>query len=184
MTQQARQLAWSWGLDEAKQEGSREAYDGRERVYPVLTVSVRQMEQLVFESLSDEISKADLRALLKNRPETRADCKDGLRPCPYVGCIHNLYLEVNWDNGSIKYNFPDVEPDEMRDSCALDLIDENPGGMTLEEVGRALNLTREAVRLIEETAKWKQKFGPLREFREEGHEVSKRHLHVIQDEDE
>jgi hypothetical protein len=69
------------------------------------------------------------------------------RPCVFVGCERTLYLDVNPDTGSIKFNFPVLEPDEMRESCAEDLADR--GGMALEEVGRAYNLTRERIRQIE-----------------------------------
>lgn len=81
------------------------------------------------------------------RPLTRAECKGSERPCPYVGCAHHLYLDVSPENGSIKLNFPDLEPDEMAHSCALDEADR--GGLTLEAVGAILNITRERVRQIE-----------------------------------
>src|SRR6185436_15449349 len=29
------------------------------------------------------------------RPQTRKDCKDAQRPCPWVSCKHHLYLDVN-----------------------------------------------------------------------------------------
>jgi hypothetical protein len=101
-------------------------------------------------------------------PRTRRDCLPGgcneARPCPMVGCKHHLFLEVNPDTGSIKFNYPELEPWEMGESCALDLS--GPGRWrelelldtdaqvrgderTLEEVGDTLNLTRERVRQIE-----------------------------------
>ena len=80
-------------------------------------------------------------------PLTRAECEDGPRPCPYVSCHHHLYLDVNPETGSIKLNFPDREPDEMVESCALDVAER--GGITLEEVGAIVNLTRERVRQLE-----------------------------------
>ena len=80
-------------------------------------------------------------------PRTRAECKDGLRPCPYVRCRHHLYLDVNPDTGSIKLNFPHLKVWEMRETCALDVADR--GGATLEEVGDIMNLTRERVRQVE-----------------------------------
>ena len=43
--------------------------------------------------------------------------------------------------------FPDLEPEELVESCALDVADQ--GGITLEEVGALLNLTRERVRQLE-----------------------------------
>jgi DNA-directed RNA polymerase sigma subunit (sigma70/sigma32) len=49
--------------------------------------------------------------------------------------------------GSIKINFPDLEVWEMTDTCALDIADR--GGITLEEVGEIMNLTRERVRQVE-----------------------------------
>src|SRR5262245_16779935 len=43
------------------------------------------------------------------RPKDRGECKEGMRPCPYVSCKHHLYLDVNPETGSIKLNFPDLE---------------------------------------------------------------------------
>jgi hypothetical protein len=81
------------------------------------------------------------------RPVTRAECEDGPRPCPYVSCKHHLYLDVNPETGSIKLNFPHLEPWEMVESCSLDVAER--GGITLEEVGTIVNLTRERVRQVE-----------------------------------
>jgi len=81
------------------------------------------------------------------RPLTRGDCAGGARPCPWVSCKHHLYLDVNPETGSIKLNFPDLELENMRDTCALDVADR--GGITLEEVGEILNLTRERIRQVE-----------------------------------
>lgn len=80
------------------------------------------------------------------RPRTRAECKGGARPCPFVSCVHHLYLDVSARTGAIKYNFPDLEPDELAESCALDIADRH--GVTLEEIGRVMNLTRERVRQV------------------------------------
>ncbi len=81
------------------------------------------------------------------KPRTRADCAAVERPCPFVSCKHNLYLDVNPLSGSIKLNFPDLEVWEMKDSCTLDVADRD--GITLEEVGEILNLTRERIRQVE-----------------------------------
>ncbi len=81
------------------------------------------------------------------RPTSRADCKDGARPCPFVSCKYHLYLDVNPATGSIKLNFPHLEVWEMAETCALDVADR--GGVTLEEVGEILNLTRERIRQVE-----------------------------------
>lgn len=90
-----------------------------------------------------------------DRPQTRADCVVAERPCPFVSCKHHLYLDVNPDTGSIKLNFPDLEPWELAESCALDVAD--AGGETLERVGEILNLTRERVRQVEVRALLKGK---------------------------
>src|SRR5205814_4598170 len=81
------------------------------------------------------------------RHKTRLECVDGERPCPFVACKYHLYLDVNPSSGSIKLNFPDLEPWELKESCALDVADR--GGITLEEVGDLLNLTRERIRQVE-----------------------------------
>jgi hypothetical protein len=81
------------------------------------------------------------------RPHTREDCRDAPRPCPWVACKHHLYLDINPRTGSIKINFPDLEPWELEHTCALDVADH--GGLTLEEIGLITNLTRERVRQLE-----------------------------------
>ena len=81
------------------------------------------------------------------KPQTRAECTEECRPCPWVSCKHHLYLDVNPETGSIKINFPDLEPWEMNETCALDVADR--GGITLEEVGEIMNLTRERIRQVE-----------------------------------
>lgn len=81
-------------------------------------------------------------------PATRADCRFGPRPCLFVSCKYNNYLEVS-KRGSIRLNFPELEPGEVEPgaSCALDTAD--CGGATLEALGSMLNLTRERIRQIE-----------------------------------
>lgn len=81
------------------------------------------------------------------RPKTRAACQQEERPCPWVACKHHLYLDVNPETGSIKINFPDLEPWELPETCSLDVADR--GGITLEEVGEIMNLTRERIRQVE-----------------------------------
>jgi hypothetical protein len=81
------------------------------------------------------------------RPRTRMECENEIRPCPWVACKHHLYLDVNPETGSIKINFPDLEPWEMNETCALDVADRS--GITLEEVGEIMNLTRERIRQVE-----------------------------------
>jgi hypothetical protein len=95
---------------------------------------------------ADGADDADEAAL----PLSRQECRGGIRPCPFVSCRFHLYLDVNEDTGSIKINFPDKEPWELTCSCALDVAE--GGGLTLEDVGSLLNLTRERARQVESVA--------------------------------
>ncbi len=101
-----------------------------------------------------EMTRAQLRiGALENppvdveRPKTRGECRDTQRPCPFVACKYNLYLDINPGTGTIKLNYPYLEPYEMEQSCALDVADR--GGVTLEEVAKVTNLVRERIRQIE-----------------------------------
>lgn len=87
-----------------------------------------------------------------DRPETVGDCFGGsqvnsTRPCPWVSCKYHLYLDVDPETGSMILNFPDLEPWELSHTCALDVAQH--GGVTLDEVGELMNLTRERIRQIE-----------------------------------
>lgn len=120
-------------LNNVTEDTSRHRFRRRSR-----TVSRRKLER--------ELKKNPLKVVPHWRPQTRADCSEVPRPCPYVSCRYNLYLDVTY-NGSIQFNFPDREPHEMAESCALDAADN--GGMTLNEIGDRLDITRERVRQIE-----------------------------------
>ena len=91
------------------------------------------------------------------RPTTRDECRGEQRPCPWVACKHHLYLDINPETGSIKINFPDLEPWELQHTCALDVAER--GGITLEEVGEIMNLTRERIRQVEVRGLLKLKMG-------------------------
>ena len=91
------------------------------------------------------------------RPLVREDCRNKERPCLYVSCVHHLYLDVT-PKGSIVFNYPDKEPWELEETCSLDLA-EKEDGLTLEEIGDYLNLTRERVRQVERCALLKLKDG-------------------------
>lgn len=97
------------------------------------------------------------------RPKVRADCLPGgcneVRPCPFVSCKHHLYLEVSEDTGSITVAHANKEPWELADTCALDVAERGQeraldlgAEHTLDELGGALNLTRERVRQLVEGA--------------------------------
>jgi len=114
----------------------------RKRAVRAITVSMKRMTKREFETG---------RMLYAERgywkPRTRADCVDGPRPCPYVSCKHHLYLDVSGSTGAIKLNYPDLEVEELEETCALDVADRL--GTTLEDVGALMNLTRERIRQVE-----------------------------------
>ena len=87
----------------------------------------------------------------EDRPRTRGECVDGERPCPWVGCRHHLYLDINPQTGTIKLNRPNLEPWELDESCSLDVGDRGDR-LTLAAVGRLLNITRERARQLEQIA--------------------------------
>lgn len=83
----------------------------------------------------------------QERPKTRDECRGGVRPCPFVSCQYNLYLDTK--DRAVRVNFPHLEPVEMKWSCVLDEVESHPDGMTLELIGQRLNITRERVRQLE-----------------------------------
>lgn len=121
--------------------------DGAELRRRPKTMSRREMlrEQRRRERAGDVLEVVEY-----DRPKNRTECRGGPRPCLYVSCKHHLYLDVNPETGSIKLNFPDLEPWELEETCALDVAER--GGITLEEVGEILNLTRERIRQLEVSA--------------------------------
>ena len=118
------------------------------------------------------------------KPRTRSECVEGIRPCPFVSCKHHLFLDVSSRTGAIKLNFPDLEVWEMNETCALDIADR--GGTTLEEVGAIMNLTRERIRQVEVKALAKldalKEMMALRDYVDEG-PVGKRRLPLLSKKD-
>jgi len=104
----------------------------------------RPFTEMVLEELEDDGIRVE-------RPKFRNQCPSA-RPCPFVGCKYNLYLDIT-ETGNIKYNFYGIDPWELNVSCALDVADENSNGeMSLNDIGRFMGLTRERVRQIEKDA--------------------------------
>ena len=149
----------------------------RKRAIRARTISVKRMTKRELELgrlLYPEMDDIE-------RPETRADCASGARPCPFVSCKHHLYLDVSARTGAIKLNFPDLEVWEMSETCALDVADR--GGTTLEEVGAIMNLTRERIRQVE--VKGLAKLAALRDMMAlrdyvDGGPMGKRRLPVLE----
>ena len=83
------------------------------------------------------------------KPRRRSDCAHGPRPCPWVSCRYNLYLDIRED-GKLKLNFPDKEPDEVSASCALDLAEDGP--RTLDSIAALMGMSKERARQLEAAA--------------------------------
>ena len=134
----ARRLA----QERCDRERARRASTTRARTISTRRITIRDRKLIVLQAIDypEDVE----------RPRTRGDCIGGERPCPWVSCQHNLYLDVSPRTGSIKLNFPDREPWEMVESCALDVADR--GGETLEAVGAVMNLTKERCRQLEAKA--------------------------------
>lgn len=114
------------------------------------------------------------------RPQVRSDCLPGVgfnvqRPCPWVSCRWHVWKEmlhggsreedvspVTMALGKGKARearLPKWDPTSLPSTCVLDLSESegDPGagrgaGMTLEQVGGVLGITRERVRQIEAVA--------------------------------
>lgn len=115
----------------------------RRTANPPRTVPLAKVRRLVRED--DEIESR------RRLPLLRSDCIDLPRPCGFVSCRYHLYLDAA--RGGIKVNHPAAD---LADGPALDLLPETcaldvaaKGGLSLEELAGILNITREAVRLIE-----------------------------------
>lgn len=90
-----------------------------------------------------EIAELEIEA---ERPRNRLECADGPRPCPWVSCRYNLYLDVTPSTGSIRVNLP-IAVEDMKESCVLD-FDERP--QSQDQIGDLFGLSRQRVQQIEQ----------------------------------
>jgi len=132
--------------DPAGEEGLEQRGRRRSRTMSRKEIARELRKQRALGVIDPEVEEI-IREVDAHRPRSRADCATGERPCMFISCKHHLYLDVNPSTGSIKLNFPDKEIWEMGETCALDVADR--GGITLEEVGTIMNLTRERIRQVE-----------------------------------
>lgn len=97
---------------------------------------------------TERIYKAELDAddWRVQRPQTRADCAGGVRPCVYVSCKYHLAIDVN-EAGSIKVNFGHFDFERMPETCALDVADR--GEHTMEATGAMSYRTSDRIRQVE-----------------------------------
>lgn len=86
-----------------------------------------------------------------DRPKTRGDCKDGPRPCPWVGCRHHLLIDVRrgvlyayghearGDAQRVFDSWVDqMDKDNPVPSCSLDVADE--GEHTVDQLATLLGV--------------------------------------------
>lgn len=116
------------------------------------TVSVKRLSRRELARGAAEYPEQPGRDYL--RPRTFEECDSvglgDITPCPFVSCKHHLYLDVNERTGSVKTNFPDLDVDDLAETCSKRV--EMRGGLTLEEVADVMNLTRERVRQLQSRA--------------------------------
>lgn len=90
------------------------------------------------------------------RPRIREECRNGLRPCPWIGCKFHLLPEAAPRFLRVpRRKLLTLEAQRllrflmrMEATCVVDLVEER-GSMTLEEIGAIFLITRERVRQIE-----------------------------------
>ncbi len=145
---EAKQTVEPVGQPDATEDAGEDGRRGRRRSRTMSRKEIaRELRRQRAFGLVDPEIEGIIREIEVGRPRSRADCAKGARPCMYISCKHHLYLDVNPSTGSIKLNFPDREVWELDETCALDVADR--GGITLEEVGAIMNLTRERIRQVE-----------------------------------
>jgi len=81
------------------------------------------------------------------RPRRRADCAEVPRPCPFVGCRYNLFLDVRSDGRLVRLRgkHGPLAVDPAR-SCALDLAEAGPRSVT--EIAEQLGVTKARISQI------------------------------------
>ena len=114
---------------------------------------------------TESAKRLSIRALIKalgsdgleieeRRPLCRGECEHVPRPCPWIGCRHHMGItEYRPENGMIRIATDDPTTMDPAESCSLDLAER--GGMTLQQVGDALGVTRERARQIQFAAERK-----------------------------
>lgn len=84
---------------------------------------------------------------------------DHCRPCPFVSCRAHLCLDPSGPH-SLSFTHPEVPVWQMVESCSLDVVDDNPDGVELEDLldllgrsyDRSFQITDEALARAREMA--------------------------------
>ena len=91
---------------------------------------------------------AERRILDAIRPLLRAECRSGIRPCPFGSCPHNLLVEQSRSGPRLSRRLHD--PLDVMESCALDVAERR--ARSDEEVAELLDVPVGRVRQTEERA--------------------------------
>lgn len=88
---------------------------------------------------------------LSHRPKTRAECADGIRPCPFVTCRYNLRTERIADAASRGIKDSQIITGQIMpkgESCALDVAESQQGfvGATYRDIAKWTGLSMEGAR--------------------------------------
>lgn len=116
------------------------------------------------------------------RPRTRGDCHRVRlalvaalpaehpyrvhQPCPFIGCRYHLHADVDAKGTLVLYDL------DIRHTCALDVVDDRPEGVSREEIAVIARVTEERTRVAERHVEAKIRAdGALGEWK--GHESAK-----------
>jgi hypothetical protein len=87
---------------------------------------------------------------LKGVPPNRGACPK-VRPCAHVQCRYHLWIVVGQDRPGRPFEGrrpPTILRPTSPTSCALDLVDRNPDGLSNREIGKLFGITGERVRQL------------------------------------
>lgn len=85
--------------------------------------------------------------MIDGRELTRSDCRDGPRPCPHMQC--RQHLASDYTGHTERHAQRRLMVMSSANTCALDVANANPDGLTCKDVGLLLGMTGERVRQIE-----------------------------------
>lgn len=76
------------------------------------------------------------------------------RPCPFVSCRHHLHVDVHETTRRVRgqevqHATVTVLGGDIAHTCALDVVDEHPDGLSREEIADVLRVSAERTRIAE-----------------------------------
>lgn len=87
----------------------------------------------------------------RSLPQTSDGCREFKGgPCPYASCRRHLKFDVDPDTGRLIDNFPGVEIEDMKHTCALTVAER--GRHKLKTIGRMLGVGMSRAQQVEDEA--------------------------------